>query len=101
MTQRKTPKERVKELLDVAIALAVEHGYLKVTREQIAEAAGVSPALVSHHLGTMADMRRTLVRQAVTRQVLKVVGQALASNDPHARKAPDALKNAALASLAR
>lgn len=100
MTQHKTPKERVRELLDVAITLAETHGYLKVTREQIAEAACVSPALVSHHLGTMGDLRRTLVRQAVSRQVLKVVGQALANSDPHAQKAPDALKKAALASLA-
>jgi AcrR family transcriptional regulator len=101
MTQHMTPTERTQQLTRTALKLAEKHGYLNVTRDQIAAAVGVSPALVSHHMGTMINLRRTLVRHAVEFGVLSVIGQAVAAGDPHAKKVPEHVKKSALASLAR
>ena len=43
---------------DVAIALFAEQGYAATTVRQVAAAAGVSPALVIHHFGEQASLRR-------------------------------------------
>lgn len=99
MTTHMTPVARSASLLHAAAELAKKHGYQNVTREQIAKAAGVSEALVSHHLGTMPNMRRALVRHAIANNILIVIGQAIAARDPHVRKVDAKLKMIALASL--
>ena len=94
-----TPDERKQQrqaILDVAVELARETGYNKITREQIADAAGVSPALVSNYLDTMPSLRRDVMRRAVTREVLAVIGQGIAARDPHALRAPEELKQRAV-----
>lgn len=100
MTTHKLPKRRLDELTTVAMVLAQRRGYLAVTREMIAEHAKVSPALVSHYLGTMKNLRRTMVRKAIDEPVLSVLAQAIAARDTHAMRAPDELRKRALASLA-
>lgn len=100
MPTHKLPAERTAEIIDAALKLASKHGYQKITRGAIADAVGISEALVSYHVGTMPNLRRTLVRQAIARPVLRVLGQAVAADDPHARKAPQDLRAKALASLA-
>ena len=95
-----SPDERRQQrqaILDVAVDLARDIGYSKITRDQIAQAAGISPALVSDYLGTMPKPRRDVVRRAVVREVLEIVAQAMASRDPHVQKASDELKQRAVA----
>lgn len=92
---RLEPKARTRQLTEAALALAEAHGYRQVTRDQIAARAGVSPALVSLHLGTMESVRRAIIRAAIHAGNARVVAQGLAANDPHAREAPDELKQAA------
>lgn len=87
------------EILAVALKLAQQAGYKGVTRERVAAAAGISPALVSVRLGTMIEFRRKLMRFAIRRACLPVIAQGLAARDPHARRAPDELKQLALATL--
>lgn len=87
------------EILEAALKLARQDGYRDVTRERIATAAGVSPALVSVRLGTMIQLRRRLMRYAIKRACLPVIAQGLAARDGQALKAPAELKNLALASL--
>lgn len=82
-----------------ALHLACGSGVHGLTREAIAEHAECSPALVSYYLGTMSQMRRSVVRAAVAREVLPVVAQALAMGDKVAQRAPAALKARALAAL--
>lgn len=86
-------------MLNAALTLATRHGYQNVTRKQIADVIGVAESLVSHHFGTMANLRRALVRHAIAQECLVVVGQAIAARDPHARRVPPALKMNALQSL--
>jgi AcrR family transcriptional regulator len=93
MTQRLTPADRTRSLLDIAVRLAAADGWRTITREAIAVAAGVSPALVSQRLGTAAAIRRAVMRAAVTQRVVRVVAEGLAVDDPHARKADRALRD--------
>lgn len=97
MTKRNrfSPAVRKSQIVAAALALAGVHGYGRVTRDQIAVAAGCSTGLVST-FGTMTNLRRDIVRAAVQSQDLVVLGQALAARDPHAQAAPDELKRRAL-----
>ena len=99
MTQRQTPRQRKAALLDAALVVATSAGYAHMTREAIAAHAAVSPALISHHLGTMPQLRRAVMRAAVTRQMAPIVAQGLAAKDPQAQKAPDHLKQQAASLL--
>lgn len=86
----------------MALRLAKTHGLARLTRDQIANDAGVAPALVSLRLGTMPQMRRTVMRAAVAGSVLEVVAEGLAQRpaDPHALAAPAEMRQAAVALLA-
>lgn len=96
---RLTRRARHDSILAAAVRLAETKGYTKVTRDDIALAAGCSPALVSEMFGTMVCLRRACMRAAIANEVLAVVAQGLAARDPHAMKAPLALRELAAASL--
>lgn len=100
MAKHKPSPERVAAICAAALKLAERTGYQNVTRKQVADAVGMSEGSVSHHMGTMDQLRRTIVRHAIARRSLVVLAQALAAGDTHARKAPDDLKRDALAKLA-
>lgn len=72
-----------KDLLAIAIGLAETHGYMKITRDQIAEAAEVSQGSVTNHLGTMRQMRREIVRHGVRTRNNRIIAQAVAHNDDY------------------
>lgn len=92
MTNRLSPEKRAADLLHVAVQVAEAHGLGGLTREAIALHAGVSPALVTARLGTMAELRRSVMRQAVRLRCVAVVAEGLARRDPHALKADADLK---------
>lgn len=96
---RANPELRKGHILATAVALAKEHGYHKLTRDGVAEAAGVSMGLVTRYFGTMVQLKRDVVRYAIREEVLEVIAQALALGDDHARKAPAELKERAKASF--
>lgn len=98
-TQRLKPKDRTAQLLDVAATLAIKDGWNSITRQQLADAAGVEPGTVSHRFGTMGEMRRSLMRHAIANEILPIIAQGVAVKDKHAMKAPEALRIKALASL--
>ncbi len=97
---RVNPVLRKERILSAAVEAARGRGYHTVTREAIAEAAGVSVGLVSYHFATMARLRRDIVRYAVQHEILEVIAQGLAMRDDDARKASDDLKRRAAALLA-
>lgn len=94
-------KERKDLILDAALRVSEQVGYHMATRKQIAEAAGVAPALVSARLGSMAHVRALVMKRAVSVGNVRVIGQGLANKDKLALKASDALKQAAAATLTR
>lgn len=87
------------DLLDAALKVARKVGYKRMTREEIAECAGCSSGQVSHLLGTMVQLRRTVLRAALYREDLPILAQALIAKDPHVRAIAPALKRAALESV--
>lgn len=92
---RADPGERRKQILFVAVQTAVDIGYNKVTRENIADRAGVSEGLIGHYFSTMPKLKRAVMRYAVQHDVAEIVAQGLTNGDPHAKKASSELKKQA------
>lgn len=98
-TKRLPPAERKAQLLAHALALSERGDYRRVTRKDVAARAGIAESLVSYYLGTMVEMRRAIMRAAVSRECVAVVAQGLAAKDRYAQRAPAGLRAAAVASL--
>ena len=95
MPTRLDIKDPTNDLLDVALQLAVDHGWRALTHHGVAVAAHVSNGLVVARLGTKQEMLRAVMRRAVNRGVVPVVAEGLAVGDKHARRAGEALREAA------
>jgi DNA-binding transcriptional regulator YbjK len=93
---RTNPALRKQYILAVAVEMAIANGYNKITRDKIAEAAGVSMGLVSRYFGTMQQLRRFIIRTAIHEHIPEIIAQGLANGDDHAKKAPDDLKAKAI-----
>lgn len=91
--KRMSPAARKDDILAAAIKLA-EGGqnYQRLTRDHIASAAGVAPALVSAYFGTMPNLRRDIMRAAVRDGSLRIIAQGLAAGDTQAKKAAPAIR---------
>lgn len=83
------------EILAAALVLAEKHNYIQVTRNEIADAVGVSGSTVQYHFGTVTQLRSDLMRYAVKQRNARVVAQGLANGDKHALRADDRLKQSA------
>lgn len=93
---RVIPLLRKDHILNVAVELSQQPGgYNSLTREAIAETAGVSTGLINNYYGTMKQLRRAIMRAAINRNIPVIVAQGLAIGDNHAKKAPKNLKNQA------
>lgn len=93
-------RARIAQILGAALGLCGDGAnYQRITREQIARSAGIPPSLIAYHCGTMADLRRDIMREAVRVEHLPVIAQGLAMRDRHAQKAPEELRQRALQSL--
>jgi AcrR family transcriptional regulator len=97
--KRKAPADRREEILNAALDLAGRIGYTKVSRDKIADKIGLTGQAVQYHIGTMAKLRRDLMRHAIRKENLVVIGQGLAARDSHAAKAPEALRRKALEAM--
>jgi AcrR family transcriptional regulator len=83
------------DILSAALKVAERDGWRAMTRAAVALEAGVSCGTVSLRLGTMEALRRSVMRAAVQRRVLRVVAEGLVAGDRHARRADEALRVAA------
>ncbi len=70
----RTAKARIR---DAAIAVVAEHGMAALTARRVAEAAGVSPGLVTHHYGSMEGLQEACDHH-VAALVRTAKGEALA-----------------------
>ena len=95
---RLSAKHRREVILKAGIEVArVPGGWSALTRERIALRAGCSDGLVSRALGSMTDVRRAIMREAVRSEILEIVIQSLAACDRY--YIPKALKRKALIAL--
>lgn len=93
---RVIPLLRKDHILNVAIKLATRPGgYNALTRDGIAESAGVSMGLINNYFGTMVQLKRAVMRAAINRGIPEIIAQGIAINDKHAKKAPQDLKEQA------
>lgn len=97
--QRLKPDARKENILAVALPLAAEYGYTKITRDQVAAAAGVSGPVLNYHFGSMVTFRWQLMRYAVQKECLPVVAQGVVAGDERTLEASPDLRRKALASL--
>jgi DNA-binding transcriptional regulator YbjK len=98
--RRANPALRKDYILAVAVDMAKAVGYHKLTRDAVAEKAGVSMGLVTRYFGTMKRLRRDVMRRAIKEGIPEIVAQGLANSDEHAKKAPAELKATAATLLA-
>lgn len=87
-------------ILEAALAVAVREGFNKIRQLNVAQEAGFSGPAVQHHFGTMAKMRKEVMRYAVKKECLPVIAQGLSMGDAQANKAGPDLKKRALQQLA-
>ncbi len=92
-------RERIAQILACALLVSSKKGYMKVTRDDIAEQAKVPPSLISYHLGTMPELRRRIMREAIRTECLPVIAQGIGMDDRHLRKAPNELIRKAILSI--
>lgn len=88
--------KRKQSILCAAVAEAKRHGYTNVTREAIAQRAECATGLVSFYFGTMVDLKRAIMSEAIRTRELRIVAQGIADGHPKAKRAPDDLKLEAL-----
>jgi DNA-binding transcriptional regulator YbjK len=99
--RRANPALRKDYILAVAVDMAKAVGYHKLTRDAVAEKAGVSMGLVTRYFGTMLQLKNKVVSYAIKNEVTEIVAQCLANNHPKAKQVPDALREKALRSLSK
>jgi len=99
--RRANPALRKDYILAVAVDMAKGVGYHKLTRDAVAEKAGVSMGLVTRYFGTMLQLKNKVVSYAIKNEVTEIVAQCLANNHPKAKLVPDALREKALQSLSK
>lgn len=99
--ERLAPDVRKENLIVAALAVAKRDGFSSLTRASIANEAECSTGLVTNYLGTMPQLKRTVMRAAITNEVVEVVAEGIALRDKQALKAPDALKKKAIAHLTK
>lgn len=92
-------RERIAQILRAALKVAPEKGYNRITRDDIAKEANIPPTLIPYHMGTMTELRRHIMREAIRIECLPVIAQGLALRDRHALKAPEELRRRAIQSL--
>lgn len=87
---------RKQRILDAAMTEAKQHGYTNVTREAIAQRAECAPGLVSHYFGTMPQMKRAIMSEAIRTRELSIIAQGIVDGHPKAKRAPEELRRAAV-----
>jgi len=88
-------EDRDNRILKAAVELAAEVGYQWITREAVAKAAGVAPGTINNVFGTMPDLKRAVLKEAVDRGILSIVAQGLGDRHQIVMDAPDDVKAAA------
>jgi AcrR family transcriptional regulator len=81
--------KRRDEILNAAIKLAEKDGYDRLKREDIARAAGCATGLVFRYLGSMNQVPRVIMGEAIRRENVAILAQGLVTRD---RRAINAMK---------
>jgi AcrR family transcriptional regulator len=78
---RTKPGTRRELILDAAIQLSIKIGYRSITRDAVADIAGISSALIAKYFPRMTQLKQAVMQTAISREVVEVIIQGLAIND--------------------
>lgn len=92
---RLQPDERRAAILQAAIRLAESDGWLALSRDAVATAAGVSPGLVSWYFLATSLLRDEVMQHAVDTGILSVVAEGILARHAVALAASVSLRAAA------
>lgn len=98
-TRTNNPQLRKDQILAAAVKISGAKNYNTITRQNIADAAGVSTGLVARYFNTMLQIRRAIMRSAIKNKNLKIIAQGLVNKDPNALKAPKPLQQQAIKAI--
>lgn len=88
-------------ILRAALACARKHGFATMTRDQIAEHAGVAVGSLNYHFETMENLRNAVVKHIIeSHKFMDVLAAAISARNYHALRAPAELKQLASETLA-
>jgi len=93
---RTAPEISRQFILDATMTLASKGDYFLLRRDDVAQAAGIAPALVSYYFGTMPQFRRTIIREAIRTNNLYIIACGLMHRDPRAMACDVEIKKQAL-----
>lgn len=92
--------DRDQRILDAAVQCALASGYDWITREEVARLAGVATGTVNSAFGTVADLKRAVLAEAVEKRILPIIAQGLAGQHAIIMSAPLELRQAAALQMA-
>jgi AcrR family transcriptional regulator len=96
---RLNPTIRRETILAAALILARREGYNRISRETIADAARCAPPLVSYYFGTIVQLRRAIMGEAIRVRDYRVIGQGIVARDSRALGVSDEMKDAAIRAI--
>ncbi|BAV81087.1 putative TetR transcriptional regulator [Vibrio phage CKB-S1] len=99
MTKKKhnrlAPDVRKRQIIDAGLEMVRADGYQGLTVRGLARKIGIANSSVLHHYPTLLQLRRAVMRTAIAREDLLVVGMGLAAGDKYALAAPAHMLNPA------
>lgn len=81
------------------MTVAARDGYYHMRRDDVALEAKCASGLVNTYFGTMKQLRRAVMRQAIKEANVTILSTGLAMRDSIALRAPDDLKAQAASTL--
>ena len=93
--KRLQPHERREAIIEAGLSLFEECG-VHISRDALAERAGVSTGLVSYHFGHMGIFMYALISEGCKRRVPGLILAGLAEQHPDALALPASVKKKAL-----
>lgn len=93
--KRLPPNIRRLLLLDDAVEYARKIGYLKLTRERVAQHCDMTAPIISHYFGSMDGLKSAIMKVAVDDGIPEIVAYGLLIDHPIALTASQELKNKA------
>lgn len=93
------PELRKKHILDIALVMAAKVGYHNLTRDGIANKANMSTGIITQRFGTIGKLKNLVLRTAIQQEILCIIAQGLANNDPQTQRLPKELKEKTLQSM--
>lgn len=98
---RQHPEIRRESILDAAITLAKKRGYNRITRDAVAEEAGVSSPLIAAYFPRMSHLRVAIMDTSINRQIVEIIAQGLTINDPMALNINEGLRKKVMTYLSK